>query len=109
MQELRDNSARCNVASGSSEISNDGTVATIKKNSTEVIVVTVNNFKGKQRCDVRVWSTWVDGQTQSPTRKGINLSLEQVPDLISALKLACDQERIEPPPAKPMAKEARRE
>ena len=60
------------------------------KNSMEVVKVHVQEWKGQEYVDVRVWYSERAGQNgaENVTRKGICISTELLPDLIRALEKA---------------------
>jgi len=51
------------------------TIAEIDKTATEKVVATLSEFKGKQRIDIRIYYQ-DDNNESKPTKKGINLSLD---------------------------------
>ena len=61
-------------------------VASIPKNSRDEIKVSLNTFAGQRLVDVRIYSE-IDGVVR-PTKKGISLARERLPDLIRALQQA---------------------
>ncbi len=56
----------------------------IAKNAREEIRVSVDEFKGHNLCNLRVW--YLDGSEYRPGKQGIALRLELVPQLIDALR-----------------------
>ena len=60
------------------------------KNSVEVIKVHVQEWKGQEYVDMRIWYSERAGQNgaENVTRKGICISTELLPDLIRALEKA---------------------
>ena len=69
----------------------------IRKNATEKVVVSVNEFKGHQRVDLRVYfqPNVAKPDEYVPTKKGINLSAEMwkelkalIPEIDRALSAA---------------------
>ena len=88
---------------------NNRLIAQFNKNSVEVIKVSESIFKGKRYIDIRIW---VQGEnpaepgTEQPTKKGLCLSIDLLPELIQALKKAADlgtedlksDEELEPMP-----------
>lgn len=76
------------------------TVAILEKNRDEEIRVLLGEFKGKQLCHVRTFLRRVDGVEREdplPTKKGVTVKIEQLPELIAALETAyrsiCDAPR----------------
>jgi transcriptional coactivator p15 (PC4) len=63
-------------------------IAIIPKNNIDEIRVMWSEFKGHRYLDIRVY-TEVDGQTDKmPTKKGVTLRSDLIPDLIKALESA---------------------
>jgi hypothetical protein len=58
-------------------------VARFGKNAREEVRVTVGEYRGRQVADFRVW-TRLDDHDQ-PTRKGLTIRVEQVPELLAAV------------------------
>lgn len=83
----------------------------IKKNTREFVRVTPSRFMGHDVIDVRIWLYERLGFDEKPTKSGVNLSLDLVPDLIDALKWALQQpctDREDEPERAPMSEEAGR-
>jgi len=71
---------------------NQRLVAEFDKNAIEKIKIHVNEYNGNQYVDVRIWflnEARSDGG-ELPTRKGLRLHCELIPDLITALEKARD-------------------
>ena len=65
------------------------TIATFPKSSVEEVRVSLSKFKGFDLVDARVWAEPDDGDgDRRPTRKGLCLRVERLPELIEALHLA---------------------
>ena len=74
---------------------NNRLIAQFNKNSVEVIKVSESIFKGKRYIDIRIWvqgENPVEPGTEQPTKKGLCLSIDLLPELIQALKKAADLE-----------------
>jgi hypothetical protein len=56
----------------------DKTLAEMERNSTEKIRATLGEFRGKDRIDIRIYFEDDDGRWL-PTKKGINLAVEDWP------------------------------
>ncbi len=56
-----------------------------EKNSSEEVRVCLTTYKGRRYLDIRAYYQGDDGQ-RHPTRKGITLSLDLVPELETSLK-----------------------
>jgi len=61
-------------------------IATIRKNASESVVVSLAEFKGYHLVDARVHSVFNPGDDPKPTKKGVALRVEKLPELIEALK-----------------------
>ena len=59
-------------------------IAVFPRGGGSEVRVTVNEFKGVTRADLRVYYQKADG-TLSPTQKGVGFALDELPDLIAAL------------------------
>ena len=64
----------------------DKTVAIIEKNRVEEIRVRLVEFHGRPFADIRVFTTADATGERVPTRKGIALRPEKLPELIEALR-----------------------
>lgn len=67
------------------------TVATIEKNQREEVRIVLDTFKGAQLVDLRVFSAFTASNIMMPTKEGLSLRVETLPDLIKALSQARDQ------------------
>lgn len=79
-----------------------------QKNTRESLRVAANRYMGHDLINVRVYSTPPGGGEQVPTKKGISINVDLVPDLIDALKWAMGQpctESSEEPEGPPLGKE----
>ena len=73
------------------------TVAVLDKNSQEQVRVLLGTFKGRRLCHVRTFLKRIDGVEHDPplpTKKGITVAADKVPELIEALKQVCLLEGI---------------
>ena len=62
-------------------------IAMFNKNATEEIIVKLTEFKGKDLVDIRVYvKPLTSGEELKPTKKGICVRVEAIPDLLAALK-----------------------
>lgn len=67
-------------------------VAIIRKNSMEEVRVSLTSFNGHALFDVRTYADFDKaGGELRPTKKGISLSREKLPELIEALQRAADE------------------
>lgn len=64
-------------------------IATVPKNAIEEVRVALTEFNGHALIDLRVYADF-DGSAggKRPTKKGISLARERLPDLIKALQAA---------------------
>lgn len=63
-------------------------VATFAKNASEEVRVALTEFKGNALVDVRVYVSYKTTGQIGPTKKGITLRVELLPELIGALQRA---------------------
>ena len=64
----------------------DRVITTFRKNTAEEVRVGIGEYKGKQYASIRVYvendfSEWI------PTKKGITLSVDVLPELVRAVKM----------------------
>ncbi len=69
----------------------DTPIAIIEKNGKESVHIALSTFKGRSLIDVRTYAVWGDDPAPRPTRNGVSLSVERLPDLIRALEDAARQ------------------
>jgi hypothetical protein len=62
-------------------------IATIPKNALDQVQVQLKHFHGHRLCDIRVFTQYDSGEI-GPTKKGISLKIEKLPELIAALQEA---------------------
>ena len=67
----------------------DRLVATFNKNSREQVQVLLRTYKGRDLIDLRVFWTQ-DGKEWLPSKKGLALSVDQLPVLLAALHKAAE-------------------
>ena len=70
-------------------------IATIEKNRSEELRVALKEYKGRDYLDIRTFiEPYADeGQGRVPTKKGITVPLDKLPELIAALQEAERQAR----------------
>lgn len=61
-------------------------IATLPRNDREEVRIALSVFKGKTRCDIRVW--YSAGDEYRPGKQGISIPLDQVQALREALQRA---------------------
>jgi len=62
-------------------------IGQFQKNSSEIIKVQLQEWKGEPYVDIRVWVAGEDGAPGAqPTKKGITLSAELLPELKAAIE-----------------------
>ncbi len=71
----------------------DRTIATFPKSSIEEVRVTLSRFKGFDLVSARIWTDADEGGERRPTRKGITLRVERLPELLDALRQAEEEAR----------------
>jgi len=75
-------------------------IAKIDKNSQEEIIVQLTEFKGHDLVDLRVWTKPLAGEAdakETPTRKGLTVKPDLIPELIEALQEAARTYRASQP------------
>jgi len=65
----------------------DKTIATIKKNASEEIQISLTNFKGHNLIGIRVFAETDKGE-KVPTKKGLACNVKLIPELMAALEQA---------------------
>jgi len=77
----------------------DELIAQFEKNATEVVRVSLTEYRGRKLVDVRVYYSDDEGQYH-PTKKGVSLSVEVYPDFKRALleleKILLERDLINP-------------
>jgi hypothetical protein len=77
----------------------DELIAQFEKNATEVVRVSLTEYRGRKLVDVRVHYTDDEGQYR-PTKKGVSLSVDVYPDFKRAMleleKILLDRDLISP-------------
>jgi hypothetical protein len=71
----------------------DKIVATIGKNSRELLRVSITEFRGIKLISLRLWTPTADGAKTIPTRSGLELRIEKLPELRAAIVEAEAQAR----------------
>jgi hypothetical protein len=68
---------------------NDQPIATIEKNAIEQLRVELSEYQGHNLISLRIWANY-DSSTDDkhPTKKGLALRVEKLPELIEALQKA---------------------
>ena len=62
----------------------DELIAQFEKNATEVVRVSLTEFRGRKLIDLRVYYTDDEGEYR-PTRKGISISVDGYPEFRNAI------------------------
>ena len=77
----------------------DELIAQFEKNATEVVRVSLTEYRGRKLLDVRVYYSDDEGQYR-PTKKGVSLSVDVYPDFKRALleleKILLERDLISP-------------
>ena len=67
----------------------DETIATIPKNATEEVRVSLSEYRGTHLVGIRVYANYKSPlDERTPTKKGVALKVERLPELIAALQEA---------------------
>lgn len=69
-------------------MSNATIVARLRKSDDAEIRVTLDRYKGRAVVDVRVWFVPTGAHDFVPSRKGVTLDAERLPELADALEAA---------------------
>ena len=64
------------------------TIATIPKNKLEEVRVELDEYKGHDLVSLRVWADPYAGDERVPTKRGLNVNVRLLPELIAALQEA---------------------
>ena len=91
----------------------DKLIATIEKNSIEEVRVALSEYQGFDLVGIRIWGNYDSPTSEKrPTKKGVALRVERLPELIAALLQAQAEaeaagllEALAPPPPAPEARE----
>jgi len=70
-------------------------LTTIARSATEEIQIAINEYKGKQYLDLRVYYTTDDGLNWNPTKKGVTFSPDKLVDLKAAIETAMTEFGVE--------------
>jgi hypothetical protein len=68
----------------------DRVVHTIQKNQEEEFRLSLHSYKDRQYLDLRVWFLPATGNEYRPSKKGITLSVEYLPELKKGVQRALD-------------------
>ncbi len=68
-------------------------IAELEKNSIEKVRAELNEYNDRQLFSLRVWAEKDDSKDLIPTKKGITISIEMLPDITKALVEAEAQAR----------------
>jgi len=66
----------------------DRVIATVEKNATEEIRVSLSQYKGYDLAAARVWFRDAETEELRPTRKGITFRVALLPEIVAALQQA---------------------
>ncbi|MGD9580414.1 MAG: transcriptional coactivator p15/PC4 family protein [Vampirovibrionia bacterium] len=74
-------------------------LAAIERNATEELQIAINEYKGKQYVDLRIFYTNDDGDSWNPTKKGVTVAPDKIDEVMDALAKAkeelCSEEEDE--------------
>ena len=71
----------------------EATIAVIEKNSSEEVHVDLSEYRGHDLVSIRVWANYDGEKPKRPTKKGVTVKVEKLPELIAALQEAEKQAR----------------
>ncbi len=66
-------------------------LATIPRNATEQLQISINSYKEKQYLDLRIYYTTDDGMNWLPTKKGVTVSPDNLLTLKEAVEAAMQE------------------
>ncbi len=66
-------------------------LATIPRNATEQLQISINSYKDKKYLDLRIYYTTDDGVNWLPTKKGVTVSPDNLVTLKDAVEKAMEQ------------------
>ncbi len=66
-------------------------LATIPRNATEQLQISISSYKEKQYLDLRIYYTSDDGGTWLPTKKGVTISPDNLQTLKEAVEKAMEE------------------
>jgi len=68
-------------------------VAKLPMNTEEELRVSLDDLRGKPVVDLRIFATFTLARVHMPTKKGVSVGIERIPDLIEALSRALSEAR----------------
>jgi hypothetical protein len=63
-------------------------IATIQKNGSEELRVSLDHFRGHDLLDIRVFAAFTAANVPMPTKKGLSIRVDLIPELREALEAA---------------------
>ena len=66
-------------------------LATIPRNATEQLQISINSYKEKKYLDLRIYYTTDDGANWLPTKKGVTISPDNLVTLKDAVEKAMEE------------------
>ncbi len=66
-------------------------LATIPRNATEQLQISINSYKEKKYLDLRIYYTTDDGANWNPTKKGVTVSPDNLVTLKDAVETAMQE------------------
>lgn len=66
-------------------------LATIPRNATEQVQISINSYKDKKYLDLRIYYTTDDGANWLPTKKGVTISPDNLVTLKDAVEKAMEE------------------
>jgi hypothetical protein len=66
-------------------------LATIPRNATEQLQISINSYKDKKYLDLRIYYTTDDGANWLPTKKGVTVSPDNLVTLKDAVEKAMEE------------------
>lgn len=70
-------------------------LASIERNATEELQISINEYKGKKYVDMRIFYTTDEGDSWNPTKKGVTIAPDKIEDVKVALTKAQEELGVE--------------
>lgn len=63
-------------------------ISTIQKNASEQLRISLDEYRGVELVDIRVFASFSAANVAMPTKKGLSIRRDMLPELIEALEAA---------------------
>jgi hypothetical protein len=68
-------------------------IARLPKNADEEVRISLDEFRGEKLLDIRIYASFTIARARMPTKRGISIPVEMLPDLLDALQDAVAKAR----------------